>query len=251
MIAFSGGLDSSFLLKVASVVLPGERLLAVTAGSFVYPAEELDFCRQFAGELGVRWKKARLYPLRDKRFVSNPASRCYICKESLFSKLSAIAAANKIDYLLDAGNLSDRKDFRPGNRARSEFKVKSPLLDLGFTKEDIRSLSKKLGLRTWNKPGACCLATRIPYGVKITLPLLKRIAKAEAYLRSIGFSCVRLRHYNSLCRMEVAEKEIPRLIARRKEVVNKLKDIGYKYITVDLEGYRMGSMTPRLWAENE
>ena len=144
--------------------------------------------------------------------------------------------------MLDASNASDKLDFRPGDKARQELKIHSPLLEAGLTKDDIRKLSKKLGLSTWDKPSLACLASRIPYGARISLKSLERINQAELYLRKIGFKQVRLRHYNGLCRIEVLKNDIPRLINRRDLIVDKLRKLGYNYITVDLEGYRTGSM---------
>ena len=145
-------------------------------------------------------------------------------------------------FVLDASNISDKLDYRPGNIAKKELKIKSPLLEAGFDKEDIRKLSKELGLSSWNKPSLACLASRIPYGTKITADLLRRIDQAEAYLTSLGFRQVRLRHYNGFCRIEVEMKHINRLLRNRLAIVGKLKDLGYNYVTVDLEGYRTGSL---------
>ncbi len=148
----------------------------------------------------------------------------------------------KLNFVADASNVSDKEDFRPGNKAKEEFKIRSPLQEAGFTKEDIRILSKKLGLVTWNKPAQACLASRIPYGKRISPQILARINKAEEFLRQLGFLQVRLRHYNGLCRIEVFKGDIPKLIIRHDLIVEKLKRLGYNYVTVDLEGYRTGSL---------
>ncbi|MGD0336779.1 MAG: ATP-dependent sacrificial sulfur transferase LarE [Candidatus Omnitrophota bacterium] len=241
-VAFSGGVDSTLLLKVASGLLPKDKLLAVTANSPTYPAEELIAARKTARILGVRHKIIKTRELKNKRFLSNPVDRCYFCKKELFLKMRSLARKNGIISVLDASNLSDSEDFRPGNLVKEELGVRSPFVEAGFTKEDIRRTSKQLKLPTWDKPNLACLASRIPYGTKISVDLLKRVHRAESYLKEMGFRQVRVRHYNGLCRIEVCRNEIPRLIKDREEVVDKLKKLGYNYITVDLNGYRTGSL---------
>lgn len=242
VIAFSGGVDSAFLLKVASLALPKNKVLAVTAYSATYPKEELLFSKNIARAFGARHKIIRTYELKNKRFVSNPANRCYFCKKELFRKLKDIAKKSKLRFAADASNLSDKKDFRPGNQAKDELNIRSPLQEAGLNKEDIRKLSKALGLSTWNKPSLACLASRIPYGMRISSRLLARIEESEQFLKRLGFEEVRLRHYNGLCRIEVSKDDMPALIRQRNLIVEKLKRLGYNYVTVDLEGYRTGSM---------
>jgi len=242
LVAFSGGLDSTFLLKIVSEVLPRHKILAVTANSATYPKEEMLFAKNIAKRIGARHKIIKTYELQDRRFTSNPINRCYFCKKELFTRLKDIASGFKLNFVVDASNVSDRQDFRPGNKAKLEFKIRSPLQEAGFTKEDIRKLSKKFGLSTWDKPSLACLASRIPYGIKINRQLLEQINKAETYLRNMGFQQVRLRHYNSLCRIEVFKEDVPRLMRKRNLVIESLKRFGYHYVTVDLEGYRTGSM---------
>ncbi len=242
VIAFSGGQDSAFLLKICSIVLPKSKCLAVTAVSETYPLAELAKAKILAKDIGVRIKIIKTAELNNKKFSDNSISRCYFCKKELFSKLILIAKRNKLNFVLDASNISDNLDYRPGNIAKKELGIKSPLLEAGFSKQEICKLSKNLALLSWNKPSLACLASRIPYGIKITAGLLKRIGQAEAYLISLGFRVVRLRHYNGLCRIEVGKNEIPHLINKRQAIVNKLKKLGYNYITVDLEGYRTGSL---------
>jgi len=244
VVAFSGGVDSTFLLKVASLVLPKDKVLAVTATSATYPKEELLFAKAIARRLGVRHKIIKTAEVKDKRFSSNPINRCYICKKELFNKLKIIAGNFKFGYVMDASNVSDKKDFRPGSIALKELRIRSPLNEAGLTKDDIRLLSRRLGLTTWDKPSLACLASRIPYGIKITPSLLKRIDDAESYLRKLGFRQVRLRHYRDLCRIEVAQQEIKRLICHRQGIVKRFKNLGYNYVTLDLEGYRTGSINP-------
>ncbi len=242
MVAFSGGVDSTFLLKSASLVLPADKILAVTAYSATYPKEELLLAKNIARAFGVKHKVINTRELEDRRFAGNPVNRCYFCKKELFGRLKCMAKRLKLNFVADASNISDKYDFRPGNKAKKEFKVRSPLVEAGFSKEDIRLLSKKLGLATWNKPAMACLASRIPYGRKITSSILARINKAEVFLRQLGFLQVRLRHYNGLCRIEVPNSEIPRILTKHDLIVEKLKKLGYNYITVDLEGYRTGSL---------
>lgn len=250
VVAYSGGVDSTFLLKVAALVL-GDKVLAVTAVSPTYPKEELYLAKRMAKTLGIRHKIIKTYELKDQRFTANPINRCYFCKKELFTRLKDIAKVNKLNFVIDASNVSDKKDFRPGNIAKEELKVRSPLQAAGLNKEDIRRLSRQLGLKTWDKPSLACLASRIPYGVRISSRLLKRINEAEAYLRKMGFKQVRLRHYNGLCRIEVWQNNIPGLISKRSLIVEKLKQLGYNYVTIDLEGYRTGSMNPALPKKNK
>lgn len=242
LVAFSGGLDSTFLLKICSMALPKDKLLAVTAFSAAYPETELHKAKILVEDIGARHKVIKSAELKNKNFASNSVKRCYFCKKELFTKLISIARSNKLNFVLDASNVSDQKDYRPGNIAKKELKIRSPLVEAGFSKEDIRKVSRTLGLSTWNKPSLACLASRVPYGIKITAGLLKRIGREEEYLTSLGFRQVRLRHHNGLCRIEVDKGDIRRLLNRREAIVERLKSLGYNYITVDLEGYRTGSL---------
>jgi len=241
LVAYSGGADSTFLLYMASKTL-GSRVLAVTADSPTYPAQELSFARKMAKGLGVKHRIIKTLELKDSRFIANPTDRCYFCKSGLFRRLKGIAKKNRVDFVVDASNLSDKNDYRPGDRAKKEAGIRSPLQEARFTKEDIRKYSRLYGLSTWDKPSLACLASRIPYGIKISPGLLARINRGELYLKRIGFKQARLRHYNGTCRLEVLEKDIPRLLKKRQQIVDRLKKLGYNYITADLEGYRTGSM---------
>lgn len=251
LVAFSGGLDSSFLLKVASLVLPKDKILAVTAFSETYPDQELEFSKRIAKSLRLRHKIIKTDEFKDKRFTSNTINRCYFCKRRLFSKIKQIAKKYKLNVVADATNVSDKSDFRPGEKAIRELKIHSPLSEAGLSKEEIRKLSRKLGLSTWNKPSLACLASRIPYGTRITRESLRRINQAETYLRNLGFKQVRLRHYNGLCRIEVFQDEIAQMLSKRSRIVEELKNLGYNYITLDLEGYRTGSMNQVLEVKNK
>jgi uncharacterized protein len=241
LLAFSGGLDSTFLLRVAVDTL-ADKVLAVTADSPTLPRRELKSAKDTALKFGARYLVIKTRELDDKRFIRNSPRRCYFCKRELFSKLNRIAARKKISFVIDASNLCDRKDFRPGSMAKQEFGIRSPLQEACLSKKEIRILSKKLRLSVWDKPPTACLASRIPYGVEITATLLKRVEKAEEYLNRLGFSCLRLRHYNGLARIEVAKEQMPFVLNRRRDIVRAMKKMGYNYVTLDLEGYRPGSM---------
>jgi uncharacterized protein len=247
LVAYSGGSDSAFLLKVAKDIL-GDKVIAVTADSATYPKDELKFAKQMANRLGVKHIIIKTGELKNNNFLSNPRNRCYFCKKELFSKLKNIAREKNINFVIDATNSSDKKDFRPGSIAKKQLGVRSPLEEAGISKEDVRRLSKNLGLPTWNKPPLACLASRIPYGTKITNKILRRINEAEGFIKGLGFSQVRLRHYNGLARIEVLKKDIPRLIKMGRLITDRLRELGYNYATVDLEGYRTGSLniTPGL-----
>ena len=246
LIAYSGGVDSAFLLKVAHDVL-GERVVAATALSPTYPHGEMEEAKETAGALGARHVIVTTDELSDPIFTRNPIDRCYWCKKELFSKLTAVAEKHGLDYVLDGSNRDDTSDFRPGMKAAEEFGVRSPLREAGLGKEDIRRLSKEMGLKTWDKPALACLASRFPYGTEITGERLKVIDAAEAFLRSLGITQVRVRHHNDIARIEVPADEIGRLTREesRQKVIQGLKGLGYRYVTVDLEGYRTGSMNPR------
>lgn len=230
------------MLKTASLVLPKAKILAVTANSATYPKEELILAKKIAGTVGARHKIIHTSELENKRFIANTRQRCYFCKKELFTRLKVIARQNKLAFVFDAGNISDKSDFRPGEKAKEELGIRSPLQEAGITKADIRTLSKRLGLLTWNKPAQACLASRIPYGINISKPILSRINKAENILRRLEFPQVRVRHYNGLCRVEIPKNKIARLLNKSQSLIDKLKKIGYNYVTVDLEGYRTGSL---------
>lgn len=245
--AFSGGVDSSFLLKVASMVL-GKRVLAVIAVSATYPASELKAAKKIAAQIGVRLKVIRSKEFDNPKFVDNSLKRCYYCKKELFNKLRQIADKADIKYIVDGSNLDDDKDYRPGKKAKQEYGICSPLAQARLCKKDIRNLSRRLALKTWDKPQLSCLASRIPYGQMINKSVLKRIEKGEEFLKKLGFRDVRLRDYGKLARIEVEKNRIKELIspAACQSIVDRLKKLGYNYVTVDLEGYRTGSLNETL-----
>ena len=243
LIAYSGGADSSFLLHIASNTLPKEKILAVTANSATYPKEELLLSRLMAKSFGVKHLIINSQELKNSRFILNPSNRCYYCKKELFGKLKPLAKKYGLQYVIDASNFSDKDDFRPGDKAKKELGIRSPLQEARITKGEIRSFSKRLGLKTWDKPSLACLASRIPYGTKITPVILRKVHRAENYLKNaLHLSQVRVRHYNGLCRIEVIKADIPKIIKKRNQVVDNFKKMGYNYIVLDLEGFRTGSM---------
>jgi len=243
LVAYSGGVDSTFLLAVAKEVL-ANRVVAVTARSATYPEREIVSARETAQQLGVRYRLIDSEELSLPEFRNNPLDRCYYCKRDLFSRLRNIAQEEGIPWIADGSNVDDDRDFRPGSRAVQEMGIRSPLKEAGLTKEDIRKLSADMGLPTWDKPSIACLASRFPYGEKINSEKLKMVGRAEEYLLNLDFRQVRVRHHQNIARIEVEEEEIKKFAdtALRKQVIEKLKEIGYTYITLDLQGYRSGSM---------
>jgi len=241
LIAYSGGVDSTLLVKVAYEML-GERVLAVTAKSPLYPVSEIESAIATAKNIGVKHLIIESDELKISNFADNPKNRCYLCKKDLFDKLRQLATEYRLVYILDGSNASDTNDFRPGRQAVKEFGVRSLLAEVGLTKEEVREISKKLGLATYDKPSFACLASRFPYGKRITYDALKIVESAENYIKTLGLSQVRVRHYENFCRIEVEKKEMPLLIKRQNQIVNKFKELGYTYVTLDLEGYRTGSM---------
>lgn len=249
MVAFSGGVDSTFLLKVAADVL-GDGVVAVTAESETIPAAEIEACRELAGQIGVRHLVLKTGELQDPLFVQNTPERCYYCKKEVFGKFRALATGQGIKWLLDGTNADDAGDFRPGTRAAAELGVRSPLREVGLSKNQVRELSRRLQLVTWNKPAMACLASRLPYGTPITAAALRRIELAEVALQQLGFTQVRVRFHDPVARVEVPPGEFARLLdpGRRAAVVSQLKKLGFLYIALDLEGYQTGSMNRGLGA---
>ncbi len=247
VLAYSGGVDSSLLLKAASEVL-GPRLIAVTAVSETYPPRELDAAKAFTRSLGVTHRILRTTELSSEEFVQNSPDRCYFCKKELFGKLRQIADTEGILFILDGSNADDLKDYRPGARAANEFSVRSPLREAGFSKSDVRACARMLGLPVWNKPSLACLSSRIPYGTRITPGILQTIHSAEDRMRSLGFREVRVRHHGDTARIEVQRSDFERMLTgdTAPKLVAALKKLGYTYVCLDLEGYRTGSMNEGL-----
>lgn len=241
VVAFSGGADSSFLAAVAQRTLGRERVHAVTAVSPSLAGTEHDDCRALAREWGLRWTAVATDEMARAAYRVNDIDRCYHCKAELMDVLSPIAAAEEATVVLGV-NLDDLGDHRPGQRAAQEAGAAFPLVMAGLAKADVRAASRRLGLRTWDKPAAACLASRVPYGTEVSVAVLSRVERAEAVLRALGFRQVRVRHYGDTARIEVELSELDRLLDVRAEVVAGVRATGYRYVTVDLEGFRSGNL---------
>jgi uncharacterized protein len=243
VLAYSGGVDSSLLLKAASEVL-GPRLIAVTAVSGTYPVAELVAAKEFAASLAVTHRILHTEELESEEFVRNSPERCYYCKKELFAKLRRIADIEGIPFVLDGSNTDDLKDYRPGARAAREFSVRSPLREAGFSKSDVRACARMRDLPVWDKPSLACLSSRIPYGTRITPEILALIQSAEDQLRALGFRQVRVRHHGDTARIELERNDFERLLSddMTGKISAAFKQLGYTYVCMDLDGYRTGSM---------
>ena len=242
-VGFSGGVDSTFLIQVAAEVLK-DQAIAVTARSSTYPEREYKEAVEFAKRIGVKHITIVSEELEIEGFSENPIDRCYFCKHELFEKVKEVAVQNNIKYVADGSNIDDLGDYRPGMKAAQELKVVSPLKAADMTKEDIRILSKEMNLPTWDKQAFACLASRFPYGHKITREKLGMVDQAEQFLLDLGFKQVRVRHHGDLARIEVAAHERNRFFDEKlmEEVYETFKKIGFTYVSLDLKGYRTGSM---------
>ncbi|MEA2062427.1 MAG: ATP-dependent sacrificial sulfur transferase LarE [Gemmatimonadota bacterium] len=249
VVAFSAGVDSTFLLHAAVKVLASEKTLAVTSHSVIHPARDLERAKTLAREMGVRHLVLEGNELEYPEFRKNPPERCYICKKELFNRLKELAAAEGFEHVAEGSNTGDLGDYRPGMRALKELGIRSPLLEAGLAKQDIRALSKEAGLPTWNRPSAACLASRVPYGTEITAEGLARVDEGESFLAELGLAGpVRVRHHETVVRLEMDPEGFPSLISEelRARVVKKFKSLGYGYVALDLEGYRTGSLNEEL-----
>ena len=246
VLAYSGGVDSSFLLK--AMKLSGIRFLAVTAFSETMPEKDLNDAVSFAKEISVEHLVIHTDELSNESFVSNPPDRCFFCKEGLFKKLLKIAKDNNYEHIFDGTNTDDLSDYRPGLKAAALYGVRSPLAESGFSKNDIRSMSRELGLSTWDHPSSPCLSSRFPYGRRITITGLRQVEKAEEYLRELGLREVRVRNHGELARIEVNENNINTLLEpeNRRKITEALKSMGFCFVALDLEGYISGSMNRSL-----
>jgi len=247
LVAFSGGVDSTLLLKVASEELGGN-VLAVIARSETYPEGEIRSAVRLARKLGIKHLLIKTGEVENPKFAENSPLRCYYCKQELFSRLRELASARSIPYLLDGSNYDDRGDYRPGVRAGRELGVRSPLREAGLSKAEIRLLSREMGLPTWDKPSLACLASRFPYFTPIERRTLLKVGRAEDIVRGLGFTQVRVRHHGDIARVELRPEEFKNIMSEkvRTRVITGLKKLGYSYITLDLQGYRTGSLNEPL-----
>jgi pyridinium-3,5-biscarboxylic acid mononucleotide sulfurtransferase len=242
IVAFSGGIDSSFILHFAKETLGKENVVAVTGVSETYTKEEGEFAKKFTGQSGVEHVFINTTEFNNPDFIKNPKDRCYHCKKELYASIRKIAGDRNIPVIIDGTNDSDKGDYRPGKMAAKEFGVSSPMANAGITKEDIRNYLKAGGFDFYDKPANPCLASRIPYGDEITIEKLTRVEECERYLRSLGFRTVRVRVHDRIARIEVPDPDLSRLVDSRKSVTDFFKKTGFTYVSIDLEGYRTGSL---------
>jgi len=252
-VAFSGGVDSTLLLKVASDTIGKDKVLALTVSSPLYPEFETAESQALARQIGVRQLLVTEDPLADPEVSANQPRRCYHCKKALYRQLQQLAAEHDCEAVLDGSNLDDLDDYRPGQEALKELQIASPLLAAGFTKADVRALSRQLQLPSWTKQAFACLASRIPYGTALTPERLKQVDRCESWLREQGFSNYRVRYHHELARIELPETELTRLLepGLRQQLVTSFKAAGFTYVSLDLQGYRTGSMNETLLEQQE
>jgi len=241
VIAYSGGVDSTFLLKIAHDVL-GKNVLAITATSATYPKQELTKAKKFAENIGVKHRIVKSEEMKNKHFSKNTPNRCYYCKKELFTKTKKIASTQNINYVLDGSNVDDAMDYRPGTKAVKELDVRSPLKEAGLTKKEIRYLSHDMNLETWDKPALACLASRFPYGTRITKERLRQVELAEDFLSKLGLRQIRVRYHKEVARIEVTKDDFNLIIKHSEKIANYFKKLGFTYVTMDIEGYRTGSL---------
>jgi uncharacterized protein len=251
ILAFSGGVDSTFLLKICLEVMKKQRILAVTVSSDTFPCWELEEAKRIVADLDANHMIIEVNTLNIPGFSANTPDRCYICKKDIFSRLTSVADERGFSYVIEGTNNDDLMDFRPGFRAIKELGIKSPLKEAGLTKSEIRQASKRMGLYTWNKPSLACLASRFSYGEVITKQKLKMVQMAEQVLKDNGFSQYRVRHHGDMARIEITPAQFNMFSddQLRELVASKFKHIGYTYVTLDLMGYRTGSMNESLKRE--
>ena len=250
-VAFSSGVDSTFLLYAAKEAL-GDKAIAVTASLHSTPQREIDEAKDYCAQMGIKHYIVTTNELEIEGFADNPPNRCYLCKRGIFEKIIDIANSNGITTVAEGSNLDDNGDYRPGLQAIAELGIKSPLRDIGFTKKEIRDLSEYFNIPTWNKPSFACLSSRIPYGETITAEKLKMVEKAEQCLFDLGFSQLRVRVHRDVARIELIPEDIPRFMDEklRKNVYDKFKEFGFSYVALDLLGYRTGSMNEAIGKES-
>ncbi|HVC33119.1 MAG TPA: ATP-dependent sacrificial sulfur transferase LarE [Chloroflexota bacterium] len=248
LVAYSGGIDSAFLLAIATETLGPDRVLAVTGVSESLAPYERNDAADVARQIGAPHLELKTNELADENYASNPTNRCYYCKAELFTHLAVLAEQRSLAWVADGSNADDRGDHRPGMQAGHEHGVRSPLQEAGLTKAEIRFFSKERGLPIWDKPAAPCLSSRIPYGQRVTAKKLQQIGQAELYLRQLGFRNLRVRHHESIARIEVPRADMPRLLdaGMVDDIVRHLRGLGFQYVTLDLQGFRSGSLNEAL-----
>ncbi|MHB8377672.1 MAG: ATP-dependent sacrificial sulfur transferase LarE [Dehalococcoidia bacterium] len=245
VVAFSAGVDSTLVAAAAAAVL-GERAVAVTGVSPSVPRGEVEEAKELAARIGIRHVLLGTSEMDRPGYVENTPLRCYHCKTELYSLLEEMAQREGYAWVADGCNVDDLGDHRPGRVAAGEHHVRSPLIEAGLTKAEIRELSKARGLPTWDKPAMACLSSRIPYGTPVTVEALDQIGAAEAFLRGLGLRQLRVRHHSDVARIEVEPQELPAVVEQRERIVRRFKNLGYKYVTLDLAGFRSGSMNEGL-----
>ncbi len=247
IVAYSGGIDSTLLLKVAHDTL-GDRAVGALSASESIPEEEVREALAVTEALGIPVVQLYTSEMADPNYVANPANRCYFCKTALFDELEALAAREGIAQIVYGANMDDTGDYRPGAKAAQERGVRAPLQEAGMTKADIREAAQRLGVPNWDKPAMACLSSRVPYGTPIDVEVLRKIWAGELVLRRLGFRQVRVRHHDDVARIEIPAADLPRLVepGAREEIAREFKAIGYTFVTLDLEGFRSGSMNARL-----
>lgn len=250
LVAYSGGLDSAFLLFASVESLGAENVYAFTADSPSYPRAELERSRSFAQSLGLgdRYRVISTNEIIDPRYAANSSERCFFCKQELYRRLTEAAVFENVDVVFDGFNADDVGDFRPGRKAAEKFSVRSPLFEAGLTKSDLRQLAKEFELPFWDKPQSACLASRIPYGSPVTVEKLRQVEEAEAYLHSLGFRQLRVRHHDRLARIELMTEELEKIMQPdiRNKVNERFRELGFIWVALDLAGFQTGSMNKAL-----
>jgi pyridinium-3,5-biscarboxylic acid mononucleotide sulfurtransferase len=249
VVCYSGGVDSTLLLKASVDALGKDNVLALIAASDTYPEQEIAAAVAFARSMGATFDVIATSEMEDESYLRNTSERCYHCKRHLFGRARQIAAERGFDHVAEGSNVDDQGDYRPGRKAGHEHAIRSPLLEAGLTKQDIREISRRLGLPTHDKPSLACLASRIPYGTRIEPDVLKRIEGAESFLHGLGMGQVRVRYHGLIARIEVMDDDLDRVMAHRDEIADALRKLGFLYVTLDLKGYRTGSMNEGMGKE--
>ena len=245
VVALSGGVDSSLVAKIASDVF-GSKAIAVISASESLPESERRLAVQLCTDIGIQFREIKTEELLDPSYRVNDGNRCFVCKSHLYQELQAFATQNDYQVVLDGANADDLSDYRPGRQAAKENNIKSPLAELGISKSQVREIAKELQLPNWNKPASACLASRIPYGTEVTRENLSQVEQAEEILRAAGFHQFRVRHHDSVARIEIPPNEFARMIEARENITKQMKQLGYKFISLDLDGFRSGSMNELL-----